>query len=280
MALLTLNRKHLELAATRETDRQLIQYIRGALAAVLPRLPASQALIPPYVQKAGRHAIESGFGEGGYYSFHILTGLLLGPSWDRDPFLLRRFDEYLDAPGMEPGARIALAMDAVLDTRRALEAALPELIDVAVQSLSIPPERFTPEHIWLAFERMAHIRGCQPHQILPLFERFETGFRLGNGLPPVHREKLPGHIQVAYEAQGIPLPKPSDAIRDLDRLQLQNFHGSLLLALIYGQSFSNNLFLVRIVQKLDAALQPPDYQHELKGFLRSHREALMEKVIE
>lgn len=280
MALLTLNRRQLELAATRETDRQLVQYIRGALAAVLPRLPAPQALIEPYVQAAGRQAIESGFCEGGYYSFHILTGLLLGPLWDQDPFFLGRIDKYLDAPGMEPGACIALAMDAVLDTRRALEAVLPELIDVAEQSLSIPPERFTPGHTWLVFERMAHIRGCQPHQILPLFERFETGFRLGNGLPPIRREWLPGHIQVAYEAQGIPLPKPSDAIRDLDRLHLQNFHGSLLLGLIYGQSFSTNLFLVRLVQTLDAASQPHDYQHHLKGFLLSHREALMEKVIE
>lgn len=280
MALLTLNRKQLELAATRETDRQLNQYICGSLTALLPRLPAAKALIPTYVQKAGRQAIESGFGEGGYYSFHVLTGLLLGPSWDQDPFFLGRFDRYLDAPGMEPGARIALAMNAVLDTRRALEAVLPELIDVAVQSLSIPPERFTPEHIWLVFERMAHIRGCQSHLVLPLFERFEAGFRLGNGLPPIRREKLPGHIEVAYEAQGIPLPKPSDAIRDLDRLQLQNFHGSLLLAVIYGQSFSNNLFLVRLVQTLDAASQPYEYQHHLKGFLRTHREALMEKVIE
>ena len=280
MALLTLNRKQLEQAAIRDTDRQLIHYICGSLSAVLPRLPASQELIGPYVQKAGRQAIESGYGDGDYYSFHILTGLLLGPLWDQDPFFLGKLHKYLDAPGMAPGARIALAMDAVLDTRRALEVVLPELIDVAVQSLSIPPERFTPGHIWSAFERMAHIRGCQPHQVLPLFERFETGFRLGNGLPPVRREKLPGHIEVAYMAQGIPLPKPSDAIRDLDPLQLQNFHGSLLLALIYGQSFSENLFLVRLVQTLDAASQPHRCQHDLKGFLLSHREALMEKVIE
>lgn len=280
MALLTLNRKQFEQAAIHLTDRQLIRYIRGSLSAVLPRLPASQALIQPYVQKAGRQAIESGFGEGAYYSFHILTGLLLGPLWDRDPLFLGKFDRYLDAPGMEPGAGIALAMDAVLDTRRALEAVLPDLIEVAVQSLSIPPERFTPQHIWRAFERMAHIRGCQPHQILPLFERFEAGFRLSNGLPPIRREKLPGHIEVAYEAQGIPLPKPSDAIRDLNRLELLNFHGSLLLALIYGHSFSENLFLDHLVQTLDAASQPLDYQRDLQGFLLSHRDALMEKAIE
>ncbi|AVJ29301.1 hypothetical protein [Achromobacter spanius] len=75
-------------------------------------------------------------------------------------------------------------------------------------------------------------------------------------------------------------PQTSDTIRGLDRLQPQNFHGSLLLGLIYGQSFSNNLFLIRLVQMLDAASQPHDSQHELKGFLRSHRKALMEKVIE
>lgn len=280
MALLTIDRKQLERAATLETDRQLIRYIRDTLGPVLPRLPAQPELIGPFVQKAGREAIESGYGDGGQYSFHILTSLLLGSSWEHHSFYTGRFEKYLDTPGMEQSARITLALGAVIDARQALEAVLPRLIDAAVESLGIYPERFKPEDIWNTFQHMAHARGFQPRQVLPLFEHFEAGFRKGNGLPPIRREKLAGHVEVGYIAQGIPLPKPSDAIRDLNSLQLMNFNGSLLLALIYGPAFNYNLFFNGLLQTLDSTNQPDVYQHELKEFLLSHRRALAENTDE
>lgn len=280
MALLTINRKQLEQAATLDTDRQLIRYICDTLAPVLPRIPAQPELIGPFVQKAGRDAINSGFGDGGYYSFHILTDLLLGPAWELSPFYTGVFERYLDTPGLEQSARITLAMQAVIDARHALEAVLPTVIDAAIESLSIPPERFKPGDIWDCFEQMARARGVSPNKALPLFELFEAGFRKGNGLPPIQRDRIPGHIEVAYTSQGIPVPKPSDAIRGLSLPQLTQFNGSLQLALIYGPSFPANVFLAGLLQILDSTNQPGVYQHELKGFRLSHRRALSEKADE
>ncbi|MGV8401398.1 hypothetical protein ACV33W_19440 [Pseudomonas aeruginosa] len=280
MALLSIDREQFAQAAIRDTDRQLIQYICDTLAPVLPRLPALPELVGPFVRKAGREAIKSGFGEGGLYSFHILTSLLLGPSWELNPSYKGKFEQYLDTPDMEQSARITLALDAVIDERQKLEAALPKMIDIAVESLSIRPERLGSEDIWNSFQRMASARVASPRQVRPLFEHFEAGFRRGNGLPPIHREKLRGDIEVAYTAQGIPLPKPSDAIRDLSLIQVMHFNGSLLLALNYGPSFSNNLFLAGLVQRLDSINQPDVYQHELKEFLLSHRRALTENADE
>ncbi|MGQ1887831.1 hypothetical protein [Serratia marcescens] len=280
MALLTINRKQLEQAATLDTDRQLIQYISNTLAPVLPRIPAQPELIGPFVHKAGREAIDRGFSEGGYYSFHIIADLLLGRSWERSPFYIEKFEKYLDAPGVEQSARITLAMQAVIDARHALEAVLPKVIDIAVKSLSIHPELFKPEDIWNAFQHMAWACGVSSDKVLPLFEDFEAGFRRANGLPPIQREKLPGNIEVAYTAQGIPLPKPSDVIHDLTLLQMMQFNGSLLLALIHGPAFANNLFLAELLQTLNSTNQAGVFQHELKEFLLAHRRALTENADE
>ncbi|EDW2056460.1 hypothetical protein S518_004342 [Salmonella enterica subsp. enterica] len=278
MALLTISREQLTRAATLDTDRQLVHYICDTLAPVLPRIPAQPGQIGPFVRQAGQDAIQRGFGEGGYYGFHILADLLLGPFWERHPFYAGKFEKYLDAPGMEQSARITLALKAVIDTRRALETILPRMIAGALWSLNIHPDLLTPEDVWNAFQRTADARRIAPHHVLPLFEKYETGFRKANGLPPVQRRQLTGNDILAAEAQGLPLPKPSDDIHGLSPLILAQFNGCLQLALIYGPYFSKNPFLAELLRTLEAARQQAVYQHELKSFLLSLQQALTENA--
>ncbi len=279
MALLIVDREQFARAAMLDADRQLVRYISETLAPLLPRLPTQLECIEPFVKKAGREAIDRGFGEGSQYSFHILTDLLLGPYWERHPFYTGRFEKYLDAPGMEQGDRITLATNAVIDARVALEAVLPGMLDAAIESLNIHPKRIKPADIWNTFQHIAHARGFEAHHVLPLFEQYEAGFRKANGLPAIQRKTLSGAVELAYTAQGIPLPQPSDDIRDLTPHQLMEFNVSLLLALIYGPYFHGNL----LISKLLRIIKSPDsniYQGGVKDFLLSHRRALTENTDE
>lgn len=279
MALLTIDREQLAQAATRDTDRQLIRYICDTLAPVLPRLPTQPELVAPFVRQAGQRAIATGFSEGGLYSFHILTDLLLGPYWEHEPFYATKFEKYLDAPGMEQSTRIALAMNAVIETRQELDAMLPKMIDAAIVPLSIHSELLKPEDTWLAFQQIARARGMESYKVLPLFEDFEAGFRKRNALPPIQRKRLSGYDELGYMAQGIPLPKPSDDIHGFTPLQMVAFNASLLLGLIYG-SFRHNPLLAGLFRIIDDTSHLNVLQHKLKSFLLSHQKALTENADE
>ncbi|EHK64145.1 hypothetical protein [Achromobacter arsenitoxydans] len=276
MALLTIDRERLAGAATRDTGRQLVRYIRDTLAPVLPRLPAQPELIAPFVRQAGRQAIQNGFGEDGLYSFHILTDLILGPGWEHHPMYAGKFEKYLDAPGMDQNARIALAMKAVVVARRDFEAVLPGMLDAAVAALSIVPDALKPEDIWNAFQNVAQMRGVAARKILPLFEQYEAGFRQANELPAIYRRPLTGYVELGYKARGIALPKPSDAIIGLTPHQLTQFNASLLLALIYGPWFPKNPFLAELLRVIDDPSQQSVHQREITRFLLAHRRALTE----
>ncbi|MHC9238687.1 hypothetical protein [Pseudomonas aeruginosa] len=276
--LLNIDRERLAHAATLETDRQLVRYICGPLAPLLPRLPTQPERIAPFVQRAGPEAIAAGFADGGLYGWHILTDLLLGRNWERSPFHAdRRFESILDAPGLRQEVRIVLAMNAVIDARQALEEALPGMIDAALVPLSLHPEVLTPKDTWLAFEQIASLRGLRWFEIESLFETYEAGFRKAHGLPPIERRKLSGYDRMGYESMGIPLPLPYDDIQ-FSPFQTVCFNAALLLELLYGPSRHENPLLEDLTRLAADTSHLGVLQYQLKQFLLSHRKALTEDL--
>ncbi|WP_423762286.1 hypothetical protein [Burkholderia sp. NLJ2] len=276
MALLSIDRDRMAQAAMRDADRHLTRYICETLAPVLPRLPTQAELIPPFVRASGQRAIAAGFGENGLYNFHVLTDLLLGPYWERDPFYADRFEKILDAPGMEQSARLALAMHAVIQTRQALERALPDLLDAALAPLKIHPEVLTPNDTWRAFQQIALARGVHVFKIREWYEFYETEFRERHGLPPVKRHQLTAYAIIGYEAMGQPIPRPTEDIRDFDPHLTVAFNAYLLVTLIYGPFHRHNPLLARLNRILDDTGHLGAFQAELARFLRAHQTALTE----
>ena len=276
MPLLTIEPDSLDQAARRDLDRRLVRYIAKTLAPVLPRVPATPEMLPPFVRLAGADAVERGFGERGLYGFYIITALLLGPDWEHHPLYRGNFDKYLEASGFDEETRIAWAMHAVIDARKQLEAALPAMLDAALASLNMRAQSRTPEDIWVTFQQIAQARGVPAHQMLALFEEFETFFRSTHGLPSVQRERICGYAALGYKVRNIPMPSPSEAIRGLSPHQLAHFNNSLLLALIYGPSYPRNIFLGDLLGTVDDPAQPHIYQQAMTRFLLAHRRAMPE----
>ncbi|MFD4836910.1 hypothetical protein ACFWP0_05335 [Achromobacter sp. NPDC058515] len=275
MALLSINRELLASAAAREADRQLVRYIRETLAPILPRLPTRPDLVAPFVHEAGQAAVLAGYGAGRSYSFHVMADLLLGPRWQAEP-QYSRIARILDDPGMAQDTRLTLAMNAVIEARQELEAALPAMLDAALATLAIHWEALSPRDTWNALFQMARARGVRHHDIRALFDVYEAGFRAGNGLRPSRSHPVSGYAILGYEALGRPIPPPDDDFRDYTPRLAVAFNAQVLLAQLYGLFHRDNALLSDLRRIAADTSNLGEHQAELTHFLRSHRRALTE----
>ncbi|CAD5110408.1 hypothetical protein [Zestomonas carbonaria] len=276
MALDRIDLDAMERGAYRQADRDLAQYLCENMAPVLERVPASHDDVPRFVELAGEHARQNGYGAGRMYGHYIMTALLLGYEWMQDP-VWTDLAAIHDDPGLDLDSRLNLGFNRAIAAHRKRDAALPGMLDITCTVLALRNDVLTLHEQWKAFKQLAALRDItESDAVLRYFETYEADFRQRFNLPPIQRTKLTAYQRLGYQHMAMALPEPVDDIRDLKPLGVQLMTQYMLLAMTFGRFYLDNPLLAALHERLKRTEIPSQQVEALRAFLQAHRRLLTE----
>lgn len=276
MALPSIDLGAMERIERKQANRRLAHYLCETMAAVLPRLPSEPECVPGFVDVASVNATTEQFDQGRQYSIHIMISFLLGLNWEHDPAYVLVPLIFSDE-GMAEDSRLDMALNTAIKLRQQLESVQSNMHAVTLETLFIPIEQLNQHDMWSAFQRLAELRGVVDAQdVLHILTLYEADACEYFGLPPIKRKKLTAYERLGYEQMGIPLPLPTDELKDMDRDSLILLTHHVLLAASFGRFYHINPLLQALHQSLNHAANLPARTSALVTFLQHHQNTLTE----